>query len=169
VTDHGGHTDVMLRRVPPGRVCRTRRPRRHTAASPCLAPARGLREPNAATYPQRVGFGLLDRHRPAAREPPQLPLGRLCPSLCGPSIGVVTLGEGRVSVPGASVKTCLSRPSNGFARRSIPRPCRTRIGARWRRSWAAKRQAPNGRLQRRRATNRSRGPTVNRVSCPRVR
>jgi hypothetical protein len=34
---------------------------------------------------------------------------------------------------------------------------------------AAKRQAPNGRLPRRCATNRSLGPTVTRVSCPRVR
>jgi hypothetical protein len=65
----------------PGRIyLGTPRPRRHAAASPCLR----LRVDCARRTPRRTrsgsGFGLLDTHWEAAREPPELARGRRCPS-----------------------------------------------------------------------------------------
>lgn len=178
------------------------RPRRHTAASPCLPPACGLRELNAATYPQRVGFGLLDRHRPAAREPPSAPARSTVPP--APIVESRTVARGpslsKAKAPSMTPSSNGRRHGPVWAKhrgrhtRRRPRQCAGRkrqdmpestlewvratfdpetVSYKDRRQVAeelgAKRQAPNGRLPRRCATNRSRGPTVTRVPCPRVR
>src|SRR5512132_544566 len=182
-------------------------PRHSTTPPSCgrlaLPPAsRGLREANAATYPQRVGFGLLDRHRQAAREPPELARGRRCPPapICesrtvarGPSLSKAKAPSMTPSRNGRRHGPVWAKHRGRHTRRR-PRQCAVRkrqdmpestlewvratfdpetVSYKNRRQVAeelgAKRQAPKGRLPRRYATNRSRGPTVTRVPCPRAR